>query len=202
MSHGAPSTFNKLSAIAHDLYEVFDAEGYTISEALRANCSFGRHSRRSQSSLGRDLALDAIMASAARESVPVANRLGGTELQMFEGSKVYHYRLLKGGRTSGGEWRIIANSKSALTSDDTSGLFADEFHVFSWSTNDDNTLSEVVTARVRDHVEGNPGYLVLDQLQLLGSGPTPGSSPGFVPTDDDLPGFEEDQGDDSASGTA
>lgn len=202
MSHHDDPALEKLSAIAYDLYEVFEAEGYTIREALRANRAFGRRSRRSQSSLGRDLAIDAIATSAGRESMQVVERLGGTELQYFEGSHLHRYRLLKGSWGPDGQWRIIANSKSALTVDDINGLFADQFHVLSWGTNDDNTLSAVITARVRDHIEGNPGHLVLDRLHVLGPRRTPGGTPGFVPTDEDLPGFEDDEGDGSATGSA
>lgn len=202
MSHLKSPTLKKLSAIADDLYEVFEAEGYTIDEALGANRAFGRRSRRSQSSLGRDLAIDTIAVGASRESMQVIERLGGTELRVFEGAEIHHYRLLKGGWSSDGQWRIISNSRSALTVDDLNGLFREQCHVFSWSIAEDNTVSEVITARVRDYVEGNPGHLVLDQLHVLGSGRTPGGTRGFIPTDDNLPGFEEDEGDGSAAGPA
>ena len=201
MSHPSRFTLAKLAAIADDLHDVFGSEGHTIDKALEANPAFGKYGRRSQSSLGRDLAVKTIVASAQRESLTLVHRNGGLEIQALEGSKTLHFRLLKGTRAPDGEWRILTNSKSALLVEDESNLFTDEHHVFSWGTNDDNAVTEVLTARIVDYIEGNPGHLVLDQVRVLGSESGPADGHGFIPTDDDLPGFEN-EGDEDGFGDA
>lgn len=189
MSQLSRDAFQRLSTIADELYETFDERGHRVDMALDADPSFGRRSRRSQSSLGRDLAIEAIVAAARRAGFDVRDRAGGVELATIDGTTVHSFRLLKGSRGPDDAWTILTNSRSALTVDDEASLLTEVRRVFSWNTRD-STISEVITARVVDHVEGSPGYLVLDQLQALGGlGGSDDGGRGFVPTDPELPGF-------------
>lgn len=200
MSLPGPFTLRRLDAIADDLHEVFQARGHRIEEALDTDSSFGCASERSRSSLQRDLLMETVKMRAGREGLAVLNHNGGIEIRVLDGTKVFHFRILKGARTTEGEWRIVTNSNSALVVDDEAQLFTDEHGVFSWTMTSDNQIDELVIARIVDFVEGNPGRLVLDQIRPLGTdSPTSG---GFIPTDDDLPGFDEEDGFGEAPGSA
>lgn len=60
MSHGSESKIDQLVRIGRELQEVFAERSHHVGTALEADPAFGRTSRRSESTLSRDLALEAI----------------------------------------------------------------------------------------------------------------------------------------------
>jgi hypothetical protein len=191
----AADELEQLHSIADEVREVLEARGHRVDIAMDADVAFDRG--HCQSSLTRGLVESAVEQAAIRVGMPrISVRGGGVELSYVEGFEDRRYRLRKATRLFDGTLDVPANSESGLT---PAGVGPDELPlieirqwVFAVMIGDDRTVEEVVAARVTGAIEGNPGRLVFGEEVALGRayGPMPA---GFKPTDEGLPGFEEDE---------
>jgi hypothetical protein len=189
MSHPSPAELYSLGDIAHELREVLAERGHRVDTALDADPAFRGTSKRSESSLTRDLALDAISHAAARLGVDFRPVNGeGRELRCMSLGVTRRYRVRKAKRTKDGEFRVDGNSEGAEEPEDLLGR--QESWVFAYSLDGLLQVDQVFIARIFGCTEGNPGQLILGPLTMLDTQLPP--SGGFAPSEDDtLEGFED-----------
>jgi hypothetical protein len=198
MSQPPQRDIDRLARVADDLREVFAERGHRVEVALEADRAFG--SGASRSALIRDLARDAVSASASRNGVDFRPVNGsGRELRIFSGGVDRRYRFRRAHRESGRLF-VSASGDSALAAVDETSLLTEEHWVFGYVASAEALIEEAFIAEVRGYVEGRPGHLVLGPETGLLSRPTPPPT-GFTPSDEDLEGFEQDDEGESETGT-
>lgn len=184
--------------VAAEMREVFEERGHRVDVALAVDPGFG--SGASRSSLVRDLAVDAASAAASRHGLDFRPVNGtGREFRCMSATVDRRYRLRKATRRAeGGGYKIPTNAKSAMYCDDGT-LIPEELWVMGYTLTKEGTLLDVFIAPVEGIEEGLPGRLILGRVIDLAD---PTTTPaGFEPADEDLEGFELDEGlDDGESG--
>ncbi|WP_091764777.1 hypothetical protein [Blastococcus aurantiacus] len=186
----------RLRRIASDLREVFAERGYRIDSAMDVDFAFG--SGVSRAALARDLAIDAASESASRVGLDFRPVNGaGREFRSFSDGVDRRYRLRRARRDDSGAFTVVANSSAAVMVADES-LIPEEFWVLAYVLSDSFLVENVFAAQILGLEDGRPGRLILGKLtQLLGPDAPTG---GFKPTDEELPGFEDDEEGDGDTG--
>lgn len=194
-----------LDTLADELHDAFSARGYKIEVATGLDPAF-RRTKRPQSSLGRDLVLSTIEATAPSLGLSTAPVSGGSlEVAMYTAEAVYMFRVLKARFDAEcAEYRIIINSKSMLEVQTEEGAFLlPQRWVLGYTVTADGILDQVFAAEVLGATGNGPYELKLGPVMLLGTtfGPNPsGPSTGFQPSDeDDL--FGDDEGEATNTGS-
>jgi len=192
MSHPSETEVNHMSHIAGELREVFAERGHRVDEAMEVDPAFG--SGWARSAVTRDLVVNAVSEAASHIGMDFRPVNGsGREFRHLDNSTDRRYRLRRAQRTAAGDLIVTANSESALGSE-VGSLFTQEHWTFLWTLGADGQMDEILLAEVTGYIEGSPGRLKLGQTIAL-SGPAP-TSGGFVPVDEDLNDFgDEDDGD-------
>lgn len=195
------SVAEMLEQVAFEIREVYEERGHNVDSALGQDSAF-RESGRSRSSLSRDLIAEAFLAGASRVGFDLdSGAWGAKQFRVTLGHSFGLFRLKKAEKTANGSYRVVTSSSSAWGETDEDTLIAEEPYVLGYTLSN-NQIDDIFFAKVNGVTEGNPGELVLGRAVLLGGrGPIGGGS--FEPVvDDDLPGFDEIESDDSASGAA
>jgi len=193
MSQLGSQEIRLLSQVADELREVFSERGYRVDVAMDADPSFG--SGWSRAALTRDLVVDAVSVAASRVGVDFRPINGiGRELRFLSADVDRRYRVRRGRRRSSGGLLIQASSDSALASVERS-LFDTEQWAFVWTLSPDGLIGEVLVAEVTGYVDGSPGHLELGRMVALGASGAYGGE--FLPADEGLDGYEDEEGFDS-----
>jgi len=188
MSQPSDLEIDQLRRVAHELREVFAERGYRVDSAMEVDPAFG--SGMARGAMARDLAIDAISGAASRHGLDFRPVNGsGREFRCFSGGVDRRYRMRKARRVREGTYVIPANSDSALATDEGS-LLQEETWVLGYTIGADMLVDDVFVAPVLGRVEGHPGHLVLGRIIELLTADAP--TVGFQPTDEPLPGFEDD----------
>ena len=207
-----------LRHVASEVAEAVDADSWTVDEAMSANPCF--NSPMARSMLLRDIVLNAADIACSRDGVLDFRTVNGQgrELRYYDGDVDCRYRI-RSARRVGDEMRIQANSDSVLaqTADPDQLTFGPEEQqwVLGWIRDDDGAVEEVFVARsfgaddAGNWLRLGTVYPLLDRRDGDGgqggslNGPaTPAPTGGFTPTDESLPGFEDDQGGDEGTNDA
>ncbi|MDP9377098.1 MAG: hypothetical protein M3P40_05940 [Actinomycetota bacterium] len=197
MSQPPALELDQFKIVAAEMREVFEERGYRVDVALEADPGFG--SGASRASLVRDLAIDAASVAASRHGLDFRTVNGsGREFRCLSGGVDRRYRLRKAGRRSDGSYVIPTNAKSAMHGDDET-LIPEELWVFGYTLTSEGTLQDVFLAPVLGIEQGLPGHLILGRVIELIDAPT--TPAGFQPTDEDLEGFELDEGESGEFGS-
>lgn len=181
-----------LGQVADELREVFSARGYRVTKALDTDPSFG--SGQSRAALARDLALETVSGAASRVGLDFRSVNGsGREIRTMSQGVDRRFRFRHGRRMDSG-LRVPVSSNSALLThpDAELSLIPTENWAFIWTTNDDMIVDETIVAPILDVTVGSPGFLVLGpEISVGQGGPSPASA-GFLPSDEPLEGFDDD----------
>lgn len=190
-----------LEQIAFEIREVYEERGHNVDSALAQDSAFIA-SGRSRSSLSRDLVAEAFMTGASRVGFDLdLGAWGAKQFRTDLGHAFGVFRLKKAEATADGSYKVLTSSSSTWENVDEDALIPEMPYVLGYTLGS-NQIGDIFFAQVNGVIEGNPGELILGRAVLLGGrGPIGGGS--FEPAvDDDLPGFEEGESDDSASGAA
>jgi hypothetical protein len=190
-----------LEQVAFEIREVYEERGHNVDSALAQDVAFST-SGRSRSSLSRDLVAQAFMTGASRVGFELdSGAWGAKQFRASLGGGFGVFRLKKAERTAQGTYKVVTNSSSTWGEIDEDTLIVEEPYVLGYTLSS-NQVEDIFFARVHGVIQGNPGELILGRAVLLGGrGPIGGGS--FEPVvDDDLPGFDEDESEDSASDAA
>jgi hypothetical protein len=190
-----------LERVAFEIREVYEERGHNVDSALAQDAAFIA-SGRSRSSLSRDLVAQAFVTGASRVGFDLDSAAwGAKQFRANLGHAFGVFRLKKAEMTANGSYRVVTNSSSTWGEIDEDTLIVEEPYVLGYTLSN-NQVDDIFFAEVTGIIQGNPGELVLGRAVLLGGrGPVGGGS--FEPVvDDDLPGFDEVEFDDSASGAA
>ncbi|MEC5200377.1 hypothetical protein RCH21_002623 [Arthrobacter sp. PL16] len=190
-----------LERVAVEIREVYEERGHNVDSALAQDPAFDA-SGRSRSSLSRDLIAEAFMAGASRVGFDLDSGAGGAKQFRVDLGRTFGLvRLRKAEVTADGSYKVVANSSSTWGDVDEDTLFAEEPYVLGY-TLVSGQVGDIFLAKVNGVIEGNPGELVLGPAVLLG-GRSPITDGSFEPEiDDKLPGFDEGESDETASGAA
>lgn len=185
-----------LHRLADDLRETFSERGHAIETALSSDRAF-RRTRRSQSSLVRDLVLDGLEAAAARIGLGCIPVLGGSrDIQTFIGDVDCRFRVLKASANPDtGEYEIVASSDAimTITDSDPDSFYRTERWVLGYTVDADGMLAKVFAAKVDGLSSELVPRLLLGPVTELGAhGIPPSPNGGFFPQDEDeLEGMDE-----------
>lgn len=195
-----------MQQIANTLREVFSARGYRVSAALDLDPAF-RRSRRSESSLVRDLVLDTIERATLQAGVgciPVQG--GGLDVAIIVDNVDRRYRVRKATRDQdSGDYVVLQGTDAIMTvtEADPDGLFPIQRWLFGYTVDAEGYLDRIFEARVIRLTDEKMPRLVLSQVHEfeppLEAGPSGG---GFTPAAEDDLGWDEDEGEDNAGSAA
>lgn len=198
---------DSLHLLADELRETFSERGHAIERALSTDRAF-RRTRRSQSSLVRDLVLDGIEVATSRIGlgcIPVPG--GSRDVQAVIDGADRRFRVLKARfEAEDGQYEIVASSDAimTITESEPDALLPTERWVLGYTVDDDGILDQIFAARVFGLSEDSVPRLVLGPIVELGTkaGP-PSPTRGFHPVDeDDLEGMDDEEYGDEEGGTA
>lgn len=190
MTRPSQAELDRLRAVAGEICETMEADGYLVTRAVDNHASF-RDGRGPSGSLERALVKHAAERGASRAGVHAERRTGGLELVSIDGRVQRTYRIKTATRKADGELDLVCGAGSTLLkSGNGESMFLEENWVLGFVTTDDHTIDEILVAQVIGHYGENPVHLILSDPIAL----TPAPSPlGFTSSDeDDLPGFEDD----------
>jgi hypothetical protein len=191
-----------LEQVAFEIREVYEERGHNVDSALAQDSAFSV-SGRSRSSLSRDLVAEAFVTGASRVGFDLDSGASGGAKQFRAdlGHAFGLFRLKKAEAAADGSYKVVTNSSSTWGDVDEDTLILEEPYVLGYTLSS-NQVGDIFFAKVNGVIEGNPGELILGRAVLLGGrGPFGGGS--FEPAvDDELPGFDEIESDDSAFGAA
>ncbi len=187
-----------LHSLADELRETFSDRGHAIEKAVSADRAF-RRTRRSQSSLVRDLVLDGVESAATKIGLGCIPVVGGSrDIQAFIGNADCRFRVLKARvHPDTGEYEIVASSDAIMTITDAEpdALYPTERWVLGYTVDTDGILVQVFAAKVNGLSHDAVPRLLLGPVTELGTAwmsPTPGG--GFHPLDEDnLEGMDESE---------
>jgi hypothetical protein len=186
--------------LADEVRAVFDDRGYKVGKATGLDRAF-RRSRRSQSSLSRDLVLDAIEHAAPGLGLGFKSVRGGAyDIGYITGGADRRFRVRKADvDPESGKYDIVAGSDNTMVIDDAEpdSMYPTERWVFGHTADDSGIVGDIFAARVLDITDESVPRLVLGDVTQLGEStynpPTPGT---YVPDDeDDLGDFNKVQDD-------
>lgn len=185
----------KLMQVAHEIRDTTDESGFTVGEAVRQHEAFS-HTRGPASALERSLILDAARRGASQAGLgPEDVSGGGLDIVTMSDSTIRRYRLRRVKLNAGGEYEVICGMGSSLLVSDPESLLREEKWIIGYVTSDDHTIEHLIAAEVVDWRGNGPVYLVLRTIVDLSDDQPPR---GFTSTDEDLPGFEEEEGEGEA----
>jgi hypothetical protein len=195
----------RMHRLADEIRETFGERGWRIEKATGLDPAF-RKTRRSRSSLGRDLVLDAIEEATTRIGLGCQSVSGGgcDVIDLVEGAD-RRFRVRKADfDPDTGEYDIICTSDSILVILDSEpgSLIPPERWVLGYTVDDEGMVVDILAARVLGITEDAVPRLKLGAATLLGtSGTTPPSGRGFQPSDEDDLGDEFGQDDEFGDDT-
>lgn len=189
-----------LHSLADELRETFSDRGHAIEKAVGTDRAF-RRTRRSQSSLVRDLVLDGVEIATSKIGlgcIPVVG--GGRDIQAFIDGADRRFRVLKANtHPETGEYEVVASSDAIMTISDADpdALYPTERWILGYTVDTDGILVQIFAAQVHGLSSDAVPRLLLGRVTELGTHAAPQTpSGGFQPEDEDeLEGMDEvDQG--------
>lgn len=192
MSHLSSDERIRLEQVSYWVREAFSERGHRIGEALERDPAFS-DGELGRSSLARLLMRRALAIATSQVGLGLMNGPGGSvSVQSFDGRFDRRYRARSASKRDDGSFLILSSSDAILEIDGDS-MFVEEAWVLGFTLDLNNQIDEMFVAEVVDRIDGNPGELVLGAAYMLSGGPPSGGA--FIPTDDDLPGFADEDGD-------
>jgi hypothetical protein len=188
-----------LHRLADEIRETFEDRGHGIEQATGRDPAF-RKNRRSQSSLGRDLFVDAVENGCARIGLNY-RVVGGNaaEIVLLVDDVYRHFRLRKAKWNAvTGSFDVIGDESIMTIEDGGEGLYRAERWLLGYTAHDDEMVSQIFIAKVLGVTGHSVSRLLLGPATLLGTatGNPPGGG-GFRPADEDDLGFGDDVGQDN-----
>lgn len=186
--------------LADEVRAVFDDRGYKVGKATGLDRAF-RRSRRSQSTLSRDLVLDAIEHAAPGLGLGFKSVRGGAyDIGYITEGADRRFRVRKADvDPETGQYAILSGSDNIMVIDDAEpeSMYPTERWVLGHTADDSGIVIDIFAARVLGLTDESMSHLVLADVTQLGESiynpPTPGT---YVPDDeDDLGDFDKEQGD-------
>lgn len=182
--------------LADELRETFSDRGHAIEKAVRADRAFTR-TRRSQSSLVRDLVLDGVETATAKVGLGCIPVVGGSrDVQAFIGDADCRFRVLKAAiRPDSVGYEIVASSDAimTITEAEPDALYRTERWVLGYTVDADGILVQIFAAKVYGLTSDAVPRLILGPVTELGMRVIPPSpNGGFHPADEDeLEGMDD-----------
>ncbi|PVY28357.1 hypothetical protein [Williamsia muralis] len=193
-----------LDQLANDIRETFDDRGHRIEQAISHDPAF-RKNRKSQSSLGRDLFVDATELGSHRLGLNYRVVNGNaSEVVLLVGDVYRYFRVRKAKWNADVDDFEVIGEESILTIEDAEeGLYGAERWILGYTATDDEMVEKIFVARVLGVSGESVSRLVLGPATLLGTaGATPPGGGGFSPPDEDDLGFDDDMDQDDEEGAA
>lgn len=186
---------DELHQLADEIRETYDDRGWKIEKAIGSDLAF-QASRRSQSSLGRDLVIDAVEQSAKRLGITVRSVAGGAiEVVLLVDGTYRHFRIKKASVRPDGGYRVLGKPALMIIDDTEEGesLYGAERWVLSYTTDDDGMVVDIFAAKVIGISSDTVPELELAYITMLGAaGGTPPTG-GFKPAEEDDLDFGDDE---------
>lgn len=188
--------------LADEIRAAFEDRGYKVGKATRLDRAF-RRSRRSQSTLSRDLVLDAIEEATQRLGIGFkAVGGGGFDIAHIVDGVDRRFRVRKAQfDPETGEYDIICKSDDFMVIEDSEpgSMFPSERWVLSYTVDSHGMIVDIFAARVLGITETSVPRLRLAPPTPLGEALTTPPPGPYVPADeDDLGDFDDDQRGDEA----
>lgn len=180
---------DQMDLLAASMADMFSERGHNVQVALDADRAF-RRSRRSQSSLIRDLVLEAVERGSTTLGIGVRQIQGGglDIVRLIDGVE-RRYRLRKATcDPDTGEFVVLSPTDSIMTIEDVepNALFPVQRWLLGYVVTGEGGLGQVFEARVRGLTSDTIPELVLESVRLLGGDSGgPGSAGSFVPDESD-----------------
>lgn len=192
--------------LADEIRETFDERGWKIEKALQLDGAFSK-TRRSQSSLGRDLVLDAIEQAASRIGLtcqPVTG--GGWDVVYLVDGADRRFRVRKATvDPDTGEYTMLWTSDSIfITEGEPEALYPTERWVLGYTVDSEGMIADIFAARVLGKTDESVPHLLLGPATILGTLGYPTQPPGggFQPPDEnDLGAGFDDESDERPDAT-
>jgi hypothetical protein len=182
----------KLHTVALWIRETLEEHGYLVSEAVSLHPAFSS-TRRPSSTFARELVIDGARKGASIAGLNPQDESGGLTLESLDDRVRRQYRVKRARRDAEGRYDMICGLGSSILSEEPDSLFIEERWVVGYTMSDEHVVEEIFAGEIVDRWGDGPVHLVLGQIIPLSAPPTP---PGFNSTDDDdLPGFDDNQGD-------
>ncbi len=117
---------------------------------------------------------------------------GSLDIITTSGGTIRYYRVKHVKLTAGGDYKVICGEGSSLLTTEPESLLREEKWILGYTLSDDHTVERLIAAEIVGWRGDGPVYLTLGPIIDLSGDPSPR---GFTSTDEDLPGFEEEDGD-------
>ena len=178
-----------LHLLADELRETFSDRGHAIEKSVGADRAF-RRTRRSQSSLMRDLVLDGVETATSKIGLGCIPVVGGSrDVQAFIDGTDRRFRVLKANiHPEADEYEIVASSDAIMTITDAEpdALYPTERWVLGYTVDVDGILVKIFAAKVFGLSSDAVPRLLLGPITELGTQLVPPSpTGGFHPVDED-----------------
>lgn len=190
MSQVGEAQIAQLHAIAEEVREVISERGYKTDVVLDMDAAY-RASGRVRSELLRALIADGVSRGASLARVHFERSRGAVQLTLPTSSHLCLFRLRRAEKRGDGTYVIPTNSAAAWGTLDEATLDIVEHWVLGFTVDEAGALGDLFAAEVLGVDGGVPGQLRLGSAIHLGSAASP--SYGFKPSDEGLPGFEDDE---------
>ena len=181
-----------LKRVAREIRDSVDEFGYRVDLAVGQHETFS-HTRGPASALERTLVLEAARRGASQAGLQFEEVSGGLNIVTMSGDTIRRYRLKSMKLKADGTFEVICGEGSALLVSEPNSLFREERWILGFITSDDHTVEHLIAAEIVDRRGSGPYQLVLGPIIDLNHHRPP---TGFTSTDEELPGFEEDDEDD------
>lgn len=188
--------------MADEIRETFSSDGHLIDKAVDLHSAF-RHNKHPQSSMVRNMVLQTINNRAPRLNVGVISVSGGgCDLQLFNGNVEMRCRVLKASKDSDTDAYVIVSSSDnifVIEDAEPDSMFKVERWVFAYTVDEFGMITDIFAAQVIGKTKAKVPQLLLGPVTMLGSAIFPSPDQEFRGADeDDLDGFDADEGDDEA----
>lgn len=177
-----------LMQVAREIRDTTDESGYSVDVAVGQHRAFS-HSRGPASALERSLVLDAARRGASQAGFGIEDVSGGLDIVTYDDLTLRRYRVKRITVTADGELEAVCGAGSSLIVASPDSIFREEKWVLGFITSGDHTIERLVAAEIVNWRGDGPVRLEFGTvIELTDSQPPRG----FVSTDEDLEGFEED----------
>lgn len=181
-----------LHSVASEIRSFVEELAHTVDTALDQHESF-RRTKVPSSDLERALVMDGARRGASRAGLSSRDESNGLEVISTANLTERYFRVKRVTVKADGEVDAICGRGSSLLVREPDTLMVQEKWILGFTTDDDHTIDRLFVAEVRDWLETGPGpvHLVLGPIIDLTTGTPPR---GFTSTDEDLEGFEDEEG--------
>ncbi|WP_300014909.1 hypothetical protein [Pseudonocardia sp.] len=180
-----------LRQVAREIRESTEESGYKVGVAVRQHGAFSQ-TRGPASALERSLVLEAARRGASQAGLTFEAASGSLDIITNCGDTIRYYRVKHVKLTAAGEYKVICGEGSSLLVTEPESLLREEKWILGYTLSDDHTIERLIAAEIVGWRGEGPVCLTLGSIIVLTDDPSPR---GFTSTDEDLPGFEDEDGD-------